>query len=612
MYVLTSPALLPSYSPECRTPYVRLYHQQKHEKTQSTSHNRTESIQLKEIIVASTMGSRDRFLSLVLFIVLLQFSFVSSWSSSNRNGVSSSAAFSLFGQQRTGIPVPSSVTSSLVLSVSKEEQQQEEKEQQATTTGEFLLQVVAVSGLTESELNLVLEIIQSSYEAVVGLSIPCDTSQTVIKTLQYKDRDVVIPSGATGRVLILRTNLDDESKEALEYLVAEQMDPLVYNNYHGNSNDGKYLLSQPVLIAVENGSSTIMTTTNDENDIETILTNKIRQHLEEYEMIQPLTTHESSPSVLSDSALVPSLHVALDGAMTTATTKFHDNDRSEFWDTSSILVFDDLVSEELRRRLLEVVKMGKQGHEKGGEDGWDDCVQGPNPNRWIRNGLLDIPDDDDNDNKASEGTSCWGLPSEAIDELCNESFDAIQEMEVILAKLFPRFTVTRLPEAVFGDCVSPLTANAPTVGDVFQYHIDGDPNLTPPSPWTDVFGRYPNRQTGKPRFMSCLVYLNNEWDDEAWGAPTRCLDTPTNQEYNVRPKPGRCVLMDQDISHKVVAPHPDAGNRPRYSLVWKLILHPKHPDQDMMNLNLHLESDASGEEWPDPVLFGSAANEPSI
>ena len=34
----------------------------------------------------------------------------------------------------------------------------------------------------------------------------------------------------------------------------------------------------------------------------------------------------------------------------------------------------------------------------------------------------------------------------------------------------------------------------------------------------------------------------------------------------VRPKPGRAVLMDQDLLHRVSAPSPAIGSRPRYSL----------------------------------------------
>ena len=145
--------------------------------------------------------------------------------------------------------------------------------------------------------------------------------------------------------------------------------------------------------------------------------------------------------------------------------------------------------------------------------------------------------------------------------------------------------------------VSPLTANAPTHGDEFSYHIDADPNLAPPSPWTDVFGRYPNRQGGKPRFVSCLVYVNDEWE-ESWGAPTRFLDVATNTEHDIFPRPGRCAFMDQDITHSVVAPSSEAGKRPRYSLVWKLILHPKVPNQDM-KLCGHAV-------WPESILVGSA------
>ena len=152
-----------------------------------------------------------------------------------------------------------------------------------------------------------------------------------------------------------------------------------------------------------------------------------------------------------------------------------------------------------------------------------------------------------------------------------------------------------------------MTANAPTNGDVFGYHIDADPNITPSSPWTDVYGRYPNRAAGKPRFMSCLIYLDEEWDGDEWGAPTRFVDVPTEDiddlnVYDVKAYPGRCIIMDQDIGHSVVAPNAAAGKRARYSLVWKLILHPKTVGQDMKQL-------AGGRKsfWPETEYFGSAA-----
>ena len=109
---------------------------------------------------------------------------------------------------------------------------------------------------------------------------------------------------------------------------------------------------------------------------------------------------------------------------------------------------------------------------------------------------------------------------------------------------------------------------------------------------------------GKPRFMSVLVYLNEEWNCDAWGAPTRFLDVATDTAFDVQAIPGRVVIMDQDITHSVVAPFEAAGKRPRYSLVWKLILHPKQHGQDMTKL-CHSTNDAS--QWPRPLLIGSAA-----
>lgn len=317
--------------------------------------------------------------------------------------------------------------------------------------------------------------------------------------------------------------------------------------------------------------------------------------------------------------MVPSIHVELDGgyisyptsSMTTTTTT-----TTPYWDSSSLLVFDNLVGQDLRKRLLDVVI---------GED-FDhyDARNGPNPVRWVRGGLLDVPDDDSNDpplleleengNTAIETNTedtdngdggGWGLTDEGLQEICFEHHNAVIEMECILSNLFPDFVVSRLPETVLGCSVTPMTANAPTAGDIFGYHIDADPNITPSSPWTDVYGRYPNRAAGKPRFMSCLVYLNDEWDGDKWGAPTRFVDVPTDDDlvtYDVTARPGRVIIMDQDIGHTVVAPTAAAGKRPRYSLVWKLILHPRTVGQDMKYL-------AGGREslWPEIEYFGSAA-----
>jgi hypothetical protein len=480
-----------------------------------------------------------------------------------------------------------------------------------------VLEAVATSGLEERELALVLEAVQIAYRNTVGLDVPCDSSNTVTCCFESDSTDTDtdedesssspntntntnIITGALGRVLLLRTNIDEDCIEMIQYAIAEQMDQLLYS-----TNGHTPLLRQPVLISVvqanakddvlASSSTTLLEETKDL--LHDRLASIIQHEVEQYEMAKPLPTSKKNKKK-EDANYIPSLHVEIDGAMVT-TDDFYST--PPYWDTSSVLVFDELVNDDLRKRLLDVT-LGRDASQR---DEWDDTTHGPNPSRWVRGGLYDIPDennDGDCGDDDDDATSCWGLPAEAIEEICFQPHAAIEEFEGILSDLFPQFIVSRLPEAVFGDTVSPLNANAPTAGDQFDYHIDGDPQLAPPSPWTDVYGRYPNRIRGKPRFMSCLVYLNDEWDAAQWGAPTRFLDLPTDDYYDVLPRPGRCVIMDQDCSHTVVAPN--AGTtRPRYSLVWKLILHPKTHDQDMTDL-------AETKVWPGPVLFGSAKQQP--
>jgi hypothetical protein len=57
--------------------------------------------------------------------------------------------------------------------------------------------------------------------------------------------------------------------------------------------------------------------------------------------------------------------------------------------------------------------------------------------------------------------------------------------------------------------------------------------------------------------------------------------------------------MDQDITHKVTPPSEAANGRPRYSLVWKLVLHSR-------------EGAHPGETWEratEPFKLGSAAQQ---
>jgi hypothetical protein len=504
-----------------------------------------------------------------------------------------------------------------------------------------ILNVDASSGLNEEEFKVLVKTIEDCYAETIGLDAKIiitnnnrNTQNTKNNTDNEDNSSVVI--GTLGRVLALRSNLDEESIKLLRSSIAERMDSLIYETGQ---------LNQPVLLSIQQISAAATSTStstsiagnndnsvdNNTDDVNTIIENEIYQ----YGLRIPVHSNDDTGRSDEDGEITtmytPTIRIEIDGANTqminnnnseTTTTTATTTPTTTFWDTSSVVVFDELISNDLRKRMLDVVNGRSSSSSKSlvdNNDDWNDVINGPDPNRWIRGGIQDVPDTDDEDEVASLG--CWGLPSEAIEDICFKRHDAIDEFESILTDLFPQFVVTRLPESVYGEYVSPLTANAPIAGEdddddngggVYDYHIDGDPMSTPPSPWTDVYGRYPNRSRGKPRFMSCLVYLNEEWDGDTWGAPTRFYDPPTEESYDVLPRPGRCVIMDQDIMHTVVPPNYAAGNRPRYSFVWKLILHPKTDHQDMTNLSssssrVNTSNNHSRSSWPEPILFGSAA-----
>ena len=217
-------------------------------------------------------------------------------------------------------------------------------------------------------------------------------------------------------------------------------------------------------------------------------------------------------------------------------------------DVSEIAVIDGLVDERLRHKLLSE-SLG--------------VVRKPTTEYWHKAGLGDT---------TRKKKKHWGLKKKRLEEL--KENDNVIELQSRIKRYLERHnngvTLSLLPPAALGDEVPPIIANAPMRGDTFEYHIDGDPYLFPPSPWRDFFGAYLNREPGKPRLVSALVYLNPTWQAN-WGAPTKFLDPPTNDTLEVMPRPGRLVLLDQDITHSLTPPLiPDL---PRYSLVLKLVLH---------------------------------------
>ena len=485
------------------------------------------------------------------------------------------------------------------------------------------VEAIMSSGLDSEELSLLMEVISHECQQQGVVVLSCDEDFDPWSITSVSAPAVILATGALGRVLVLKTSgFDSDLLEDLESGICEQVDMMMCDSSddeYDDENDDESnppMLKEAVLIYFQTDTELelklsqlelVANKDDDQNENDEYCTRYlsaiVAQQVEEYEMASPIQTADIySKHKKEETSLVPSIHVEIDGGYVSYPT----STTTPYWDASTLLVFDNLVGQDLRKRLLDVVIGEDSDHY--------DARNGPNPVRWVRGGLLDVPDPnapplDENETVERNNIGGWGLTDEGLEEICFEHHDAVQEMESILSNLFPDFVVSRLPEVVLGCSITPMTANAPTAGDVFSYHIDADPNITPSSPWTDVYGRYPNRAAGKPRFMSCLLYLNDEWDGDKWGAPTRFVDVPTDEIsdmniYDVKPRPGRCIIMDQDIGHTVVAPNAAAGKRPRYSLVWKLILHPKTVGQDMKHL-------AGGRKslWPEIDYFGSAQNQ---
>ena len=134
-------------------------------------------------------------------------------------------------------------------------------------------------------------------------------------------------------------------------------------------------------------------------------------------------------------------------------------------------------------------------------------------------------------------------------------------------------------------------------GDDFKWHIDMDPcALSPSSPFAERYGLYVNRSAGRPLFVSALVYLNGPGWTPDMNAETLVLDPGTGTGVFIRPAPGRVLLMDQDVTHRVSTP--SAGAKvPRYSLVLKLCFYPKNPEE---------RPRLPRAEWGRPATFGTA------
>ncbi|GLC46484.1 hypothetical protein PLESTM_001880600 [Pleodorina starrii] len=230
-------------------------------------------------------------------------------------------------------------------------------------------------------------------------------------------------------------------------------------------------------------------------------------------------------------------------------------------DAGHVVVLDGLLTEGERRELLSWLTAPEHNH------------QGPPPeDKWE---MVCV------DREGARPT--WGLQPHVLSLLRDQPPPPVVALQTRLAALYPEYDICHMPaDQISGEYgndeadtpLSSFVGNAVMAGDPCAWHSDADPTTVPPhSPWVHNFGYYHNRELSRPLFVSMLLYTNETWPED-YHAETLFLDPETQLGLFVRPAPGRVVLLEQDLPHRISAPSLEAPG-PRYSLVWKLVLRPK-------------------------------------
>lgn len=211
----------------------------------------------------------------------------------------------------------------------------------------------------------------------------------------------------------------------------------------------------------------------------------------------------------------------------------------------------------------------------------------------------------------------WGVEDGVIKDLQEGQVPGVTEIQSRLIKIYPEFDIAFLPSSDIQEhdsapsdvqksnhCAS-ILVNAATEGDEFVYHVDADPTSFPDgSKWTEAYGDYFNGEPGKPLLVSMILYLNEEWNRD-WAADTLVLDSRSDTGVFIVPRPGRIVLMEQDLIHRMTPPSSRAAGAPRFSVVWKLVFFPKASVRDT-------KLSICRPEWGRPSSIGSAAKVESV
>jgi hypothetical protein len=307
--------------------------------------------------------------------------------------------------------------------------------------------------------------------------------------------------------------------------------------------------------------------------------------------LKALTTHATD---WDPASIRPTLNVTLDASFVPSSS-----DGTIRLDFAHLIVLDNFISDQHRQELYDLitsrdVESIRETSKRGDSASW----HGPTPPNevWTKSTY------DGTDLGGSAAT--WGLKHEALQALAASDSPALIELQSRLCLLYSDYDIFHMPSDQIqkGSAdANAFVANAAVCGDMFHWHVDCDPAALPEgSPWSQEHGCYFNREEGKPYLVSLLVYLDREWQRDC-DAETLFLDTSTDCGIVVRPKSGRAVLMDQDVIHRVSAPSSRA-QRPRYSLVLKLVMMPK--EKACCSL--------AREEWGLPNSFGSMSRAEAI
>mmetsp|Transcript_43419 Transcript_43419/g.104921 ORF Transcript_43419/g.104921 Transcript_43419/m.104921 type:complete len:283 (+) Transcript_43419:21-869(+) len=226
-------------------------------------------------------------------------------------------------------------------SLAKGNKVKDEKEN-GTPRGAAMVKPVAASGLGDSELQLILQAIEQGIslsnweefdEGFANINVAFEYEDSLSSISLHPAPDAV--RGSTGRALIL--SIDDDKlsgegmDEVIQYVVAQAIDQQLYS-------EEQTLLKQPILVSIQPAQDLADT------DLQELLEDLIQDQLFMYEMTTPLPM-AAEEAILPESALTPTLQVELDGDYVLDVWS-----QEQVWDTSSVMVFDNLVSDDLRKK----------------------------------------------------------------------------------------------------------------------------------------------------------------------------------------------------------------------------------------------------------------------